>query len=251
LSPGGTIHAYWIDTRHMTSEEDAGAGALYGAISTDNGASFSKDFSVYTDNTCPCCQVTVAYGPDTVYLGSRLVNGAARDSAISVSKDNGRTFAARRAISAAHWDIEGCPLKPTYFEAAGTNVYSAWFSGGEDPPGVYFSLSTDQGTTFSPPVQIHPGALVSDYPGVARGKGDDLTLVWHAKAGGPRRLYTRHSNDAGGSFGPVSEIQTPPGTSAYPSLAAAADGRMFIAWLQGTEVWAGSLRAEQNSLASR
>ena len=65
-------------------------------------------------------------------------------------------------VGEGQWKIEGCPLKRTAIAATDRNVYTASYTGGREPAGVYFSRSVDGGQTFLPAVLMHPGAAVSD-----------------------------------------------------------------------------------------
>jgi hypothetical protein len=74
--------------------------------------------------------------------------------------------------------------------------------------------------------------------------------VWHAKTIGPRRLYLRASDDNGGTWSAPIEVPTPEGTSAYPEIAAAADGTAYIVWQQNNAVYLMSVTPRQQQLAA-
>jgi hypothetical protein len=245
---GGNIYALWIDTRDMAKEGDS--GKVFMAISRDDGRSFGKDTELFPADVCPCCQLTAFIDArGTLYVGSRQVDGRYRDSAIAVSSDGGRSFSPRVRLSAKRWEIEGCPLKPTAVAAQGRNVYAAYYTGGEDPQGVYFVRSKDGGKSWSTPMIVHPDATVSDAPVVAVA-GNRLHLFWHAKAGGLRRIFTRSSADGGASFGPVAEVPAPEGAAQLPSVAVHQDGSVQIAWQQGTEIRSLRWTAASSRLAA-
>jgi hypothetical protein len=210
-------------------------GKIFAAVSTDNGASFSRDFEVFPADACPCCQITATAHDGKIYLGSRQVSATGqRDSVIAVSTDRGRSFSPRVRWGGAAWAIEGCPLKPTALAVDDDNVFAAAFNGGADPQGAYVSRSSDGGRSFGPAVPLHPGAAVSDAPVLAILNGR-LVAAWHAKTGADRRIYMSASQDQGHSFSTPVEVPAPAGAGTHPVMALRAGG-IQLAWQQGDAV---------------
>jgi len=231
LVDGNDVQAFWIDTRNMTEKDTA--GAAWRAVSRDGGQTFATDQAVYANDVCPCCQLAAAKLGDSVLLATRMTYpGGFRDSAVGSLSAASSRFGERVRVGEGRWKIEGCPLKRTAIAAAERNVYTAAYTGGRDPAGVYFSRSLDGGQTFQPSVLIHPGADVSDAPAVAASPNGTVIIAWHGKAGGERRVYLRGSTDGGASFSAVTELPSPPGVAAYPELDIAPDGRAWLAWQQ-------------------
>lgn len=107
VGPDGTFFCVWNDNRDGTM-------AVYGARSTDGGATWEPDAPVYRSaekGICPCCHPSVAYGPDgTLYVMWRNSVGGNRDMFLAESTDGGRTFAPARKQGQGSWMIEGCPM---------------------------------------------------------------------------------------------------------------------------------------------
>jgi len=91
---------------------------------------------------------------------------------------------------------------------------------------------------------------VADSPAVAADGQGHVYVVWHAKTIGPRRLYLRVSADNGGTWSAPIEVPTPEGTSAYPEIGAAADGKAYVVWQQNNAVYLMSVTLQQQ-LAAR
>jgi len=234
VAPDGTIITAWQNVMEMKDSSDGADGMV--AISTDDGKSFSAEVVVLPDNdVCPCCQMTLAFDEDTAYMGVRIIADKWRDSAIARSTDGGRSFSIDGKLDLAAWELEGCPLKPTELGIDGPRVYAATYTGGEESAGVYFTVSTDSGETFQGKQQLHPDAAYSDGPALTVDATGNIRVVWHAKVGGPRRLFTAVSIDRGETLSAPVEIATPAGTSAYPETAVAADGTVYVAWQQENE----------------
>ncbi|MDP2322475.1 MAG: sialidase family protein, partial [Gammaproteobacteria bacterium] len=231
LVNGDDVQAFWIDTRAM-SEKDT-AGAAWRAVSRDGGETFAPDHAVYANDVCPCCQLSAVMSGDKVLLSSRMTYpGGFRDSAVGSGSVASNRFEQPVRVGEGQWKIDGCPLKRTAIAAADRNVYTAAYTGGRDPGGVYFSRSVDGGRTFQLATMLHPGAAVSDAPTVAGAPNGTVIVAWHGKTGDGRRIYLRGSTDGGVSFSPVTELPAPAGIAAYPELDMAADGSAWLAWQQ-------------------
>ncbi len=244
VAPDGRVHAWWIDTRGMA--EDGSSAAIWSAISNDDGHSFGDDFEVMGSGVCPCCQTTAAFtrDGDTVLLGLRGVTEENyRDNLLRASTDGGHTWGEPVRLNAERWQINGCPLKPTAVAADGDRIYTAWYSAVEQPPGAYFTHSTDGGETFSAPRALHPEASLSDAPVVATG-GGVTWVVWHARTDEGRRLFLRTSTDGGDTLGDLVEVPGPgTGQAGFPVAAATDDGRLLLGWQQDGRAWALEARA--------
>lgn len=246
IANGKNVEAFWIDTRTMKPTD--GAGALWRAVSQDGGATFGHDEPVYATNVCPCCQLSAATSGERTFLGTRhTYEGGFRDSAIGSAPGPTAAFGPVVRVGEGQWKIDGCPLKRTAVAADGSNVYSVVYTAGREPGGVYFSHSTDGGTTFRPAVEMHPGAAISDGPTIAAAPGGFVYVAWHGKTTGGRRIFARASTDFGATFSPVTEVSSPEGTAAYPELATAPDGSAWLAWQQDQQVYVTHLSATKTA----
>jgi len=225
-----TVHAAWVDTRMMAANEYA---RLFLATSVDGGKSFSRDREILASEVCPCCQLTsVVDANGRLLLGARLVDGQYRDNALVVLDDHGRGPVSKRFISGARWELNGCPRKPTSLAARGKSIVATYYSGAEQPDGVYVVHSSDAGVNWSSPQPMHPGALISDAP-VAVFSGPRLYAVWHARTAdgaGEFRLFASHSDDNGKTFATPVALPLPAGSAKLPAVAARPDGRLQIVW---------------------
>lgn len=250
VSPDGTVITAWQNVATMVDQTEGADGVI--AISTDDGATFSEEIIAVPGNlVCPCCQLTLAFDGETALMGLRYLFDEGRDSMVARSTDGGLSFEKAGRLDLAPWDIDGCPLKPTELAVAGERVFAATYTGGEDPPGLYFTVSQDGGDSFGGKQQVHASADLADAPALTADASGHIRLVWHAKVDGERRLYTATSTDAGVTLSAPVELATPPGKSMHPASAVAADGTVFVTWQQeNEEVFVLSLPAPVSALAA-
>lgn len=243
-APDGSVHVYWIDTRHMKPDSDS--GALYGSASRDDGKTFTTDKQLIDTSVCPCCQLTaVANSKSEIIIGSRRVEkDSFRPATVMTLSRSDVVTHERRSIGGAPWQINGCPLKPTVVAVHDSKIFAASHNGGEVTPGVIFSVSSDGGDSFKPRGIVHPGAAVSDAAAIAINESNIL-LAWHAKVGNaPRRVFYRFYNLDGDPVGEVTELESSPGLSQYPIIAVRPDGRFQLLWQQADRIWSTILTAK-------
>jgi hypothetical protein len=232
----GGLHAYWIDTRHMTPAQET--AALYGVSSRDDGVTFLAERRILERDVCPCCQLTAVAGAGSgILLGSREVReGNFRPATVARLEPRGDRPFERADVGGAPWQIAGCPMKPTVLAAQGDEVLAAVHSGGEPRPGVILSHSRDGGRSFRSLGLVHPEAAVSDAPAIAI-SGSVALVAWHAKLDGPRRVFYRLYGPSGEPRSAIREVGGEPGAAQHPVVAARPDGNFQIAWQQGTRIW--------------
>jgi hypothetical protein len=229
VAPNGTVFTAWQNIVNMKDAIDGADGMM--AISTDDGESFSTERAVIPGSeVCPCCQFTLAFENESVYMGFRKIFADGRDSVVAKSIDGGETFTIDGRLDLAPWKINGCPLKPTELGVNGSNLYAVTYTAGEDPAGLYVTASKDGGKTFSGKNQVHPEAAYSDAASLTVDDMGNVRIVWHAKINGPRRLFTSVSLDEGKSFSPPMEMPTPDGKSQFPATAVGIDGTVYVTW---------------------
>src|SRR5258708_3211246 len=89
--PDGLVFAAWLDLRGKGTR-------LYGAVSKDGGASWSKNVSVYesTDGSiCQCCHPTALIDAKSeIHVMWRNALGGARNMYLAHSNDGGKSFRA-------------------------------------------------------------------------------------------------------------------------------------------------------------
>lgn len=127
--PDGTLFCAWLDLRD-------GKMALYGARSTDGGASWEPDRLVYRSPEgaiCTCCHPSVAFGPDgTLHVMWRNDLGGARDLWHTRSRDGGQHFDRAAKLGLRTWVYNKCPMDGgALIPGPDGQVASVWMRAGQ------------------------------------------------------------------------------------------------------------------------
>jgi hypothetical protein len=108
VSPNGSVHIAWLDAREGKKDP-----ATYASFSQDQGKTLSNNLKI-DESSCVCCRTHVTTANDgTVYLAWRKVlSGAVRETVVSRSTDDGKTFSPPVIVGHDQWVYEGCPHRP-------------------------------------------------------------------------------------------------------------------------------------------
>ncbi|MEO7145905.1 MAG: sialidase family protein [Bryobacteraceae bacterium] len=134
--PNGTLYAAWLDLRAKGTK-------LYGASSSDNGATWSKNALIYEspDGTiCQCCHPSLAIDArGTIHAMWRNALAGSRDLYLASSSDGGKTFGPATKLGGGTWTLNACPMDGGGLAiTAQGKVMSVWRRAGDvylDPNG--------------------------------------------------------------------------------------------------------------------
>ncbi len=233
LTEGGQLYITWIDKRELVASQMqdktyAGA-AIYYAVSTDSGVSFSPNYRV-SSNSCECCRIAIApNGRDNItILWRQIFETDIRDHGIAILTPEGQVIANHRA-SYDDWHINACPHHgPTMIAADDSSDYHmSWFSAGALQRGIYygrFSFNTKAPNSV---------ALVDDqagagHPYLARHAGT-VYLVWKGFDGANTQLNLIQSVDNGSTWSEPEKLLTTSEGSDHPLLVTHESG-IFLSW---------------------
>jgi hypothetical protein len=227
VAADGTVLVSWLDSR----AGGANAGTYLARV-TDRGARVESIVQVGED-TCVCCRVDAATGPkDTVALVWRKVfPGDIRDMVLSLSRDDGRSFAPPALVRADRWRISACPHRGGTVGIDGRGrVYTTWYTEGTQVrPDLLFATS-DDGRRFSLPRRLHASATsIPDHARMAVDASGRAAIVWQDSTAVRGRVLLRYTADGGRTLSPVHTLST--AIKAYaPDVAVAGDASFMVAW---------------------
>jgi hypothetical protein len=199
----GNLFAAWLDLRGKGT-------ALYGAFSTDSGATWSPNVRVYASpsgSICECCHPSAAFAPDgalDVMWRNALEGG--RDLYLARASD-GRNFGSPRKLGTGTWKLNACPMDGGGLAHVDGRTVTAWRRG-ED-------LYLDE-----------PGTLE-----VKLGEGKDVALA--AGEGRVRAVWIKGTEVQTWSAGTVETIGKQAG---FPSIAPLRGGGFLVAWEENGKI---------------
>jgi hypothetical protein len=201
----GNVFLAWLDHR-------SGKGTtLYGARSSDAGATWSKNFLVYQSpegTICECCHPSSAFTPagDLLVMWRNWLDGS-RDMYLSRSSA-GAVFGPAEKLGMGTWKLKGCPMDGGGVAVSRRRVFTAWRREGK----VYLS---------------EPGGRQTEL-----GQGKDLAV-----AAGLKGAYVAWVNASG------VELRAPDAApvmlskdGAFPAITVLSDGAVVAAWQEGDSI---------------
>jgi len=119
----GNLFAAWLDSR-------GGKGvALYGARSTDDGRSWSKNVQIYQSpegTICACCHPSIAIDSSgQIAVMWRNWLGGARDMYLTRSRD-GAVFSKPERLGRGTWRLNACPMDGGGIAIFQNRMITAW-----------------------------------------------------------------------------------------------------------------------------
>lgn len=190
--PDGEIGAVWVDSRFKSGKE--GSALFFTKTKGEQG--FEPDHQI-GETVCECCRTDLYVDPaNNVHVVYRdiesTVKGQVRDFVHAVSNDNGVTFTATGKVSPDNWLIDGCPHTGASMAVNQAGLFVTWFTAGGQP-GIYFTKSLDNGTTFQPRQLLseearHPQVVAS---------GDKIVAVWDET----QQQHATHAGHSGHAAG--------------------------------------------------
>jgi hypothetical protein len=203
---------------------------VYGALSSDSGATWQDEKVIYQSpdgSVCQCCQPQAAYDPKgTLHVMWRNALSGARDMYYCSSKDHGKTFTKAVKLGQGTWPLNACPMDGGAIAGnADGKVLTIWRRDKE-----LFHCALDKS-------EVSLGKREQGW--VAAGPGGQY-LVWNVERGGPVMAlmpgFKEPVKIAEHGWDPV--IAGPP----------TGDGPMVMAWEEGP---LGAKRIYAAVLASR
>lgn len=228
INDRGQIYIAWLDKRDAAAATKKGEKytgiALYYAVSDDEGKSFQANIKL-ADHTCECCRVAMAADTDgvPVIAWRHIYGNNIRDHALL--KLGGEAV----RLSRDNWAVAACPHHGPSVSIAADGVYhAAWFNNASERRGLFYAYSTDQGKTFSAPLNFGNLEAHPAHPSVLSLAGR-VFLVWKEFDGESTGIFGMYSSDGGRSWTAPSRLASTADISDSPLLTGT-NGRAYLSW---------------------
>jgi hypothetical protein len=233
-APNGDIYVAWLDGRDKPEPEDS--LGLYLSKSTDRGSSFTANTRIAL-GACSCCRPAIAFGKQgEVYLAWRKVfPNDIRDVVLAVSRDAGRTFSSPAKVGEDKWVMHGCPTSGPSMANIGSRLYIAWYSEGNQTPGIRVTVSDDGAHTFLFPELASKEVFEANHPQLSVFDGNRILLTFQGRLKqeqgqwGPLRIFVATLDPFGRGAVPEA-LPTRNNSSLYPSMVPDGPDQIFVAW---------------------
>ena len=237
VTQNGRIYLVWLDKRDKETAEQKGAdysgSAVYFAVSDNHGKSFGKNKKI-ADHSCECCRIALdnagdfaAQESEVAVLWRQIFSGGVRDHALMTLGAAGATSRLQRA-TVDGWKIDACPHHGPDIatDAAIGGYHMAWFSDGAKHQGLYYGLYNLDGAAAVTAMDASAGA---SHPQILNSK-NKLLYAWKIFDGEKTAIKLKTSADHGARWSESRILAVTKGSSDYPLLIDAGNGRALLAW---------------------
>ena len=171
------LHAAWLDSRDGKPAGPGSQGLRY-ALSTDEGASWSKNLTL-DESACACCWTTMRSDEDgNVYILYR--DKQPSDMAIGVIDAKQHNWTRLSTVGAFGWDFPGCPHIGGSLAFSGhgksKEIHAIVGTRKKESMGIYHLRSMDGGRNWSAPVRL--GDESATHADIAANKRSGIAAVW-------------------------------------------------------------------------
>jgi hypothetical protein len=204
-SEGNNVYVVWEDTT-------PGNGEILFAVSNDNGQTFSTPINL-SNNAGISFEPQISSEVNNVYVVWEDTTPGNFDIFFAVSNDNGQTFSTPINLSNNAGVSDNQQIS-----SEGNNVYVVWDDGPLGGNGeILFTVSNDNGQTFSTPINLSNNAGDSLDPQISS-EVNNVYVVWDDDTPGNSEIFFAVSNDNGQIFSMPENISNNGENSSTPQI---------------------------------
>lgn len=217
---GNHVYSSWIE-----KSEDNSTNVIF-LKSDDQGSSFATPLHI-THNVGNSGIPKLSSNGTQVYLTWEDDSRGDYEIFLSKSSDSGNSFHAPIDISTT----KGQSGTPEII-ISGNNIYAVWMDNVSGTYDIFFAKSTDDGLTFTKPLDISHQKIDSGYPQFTVWK-NNIYVVWtQTMTGINYDIFFAKSSNNGNSFDTPINISNNLGPSGWPQIAS--DGNIYVSWVDST-----------------
>jgi hypothetical protein len=206
---------------------DSGNREIFYSNSSDGGFTWSTP--VNASNTAGnSVEPAIAVDAGTIYLAWADDTPGNREVLYSKSIDGGGTWSASVNVS----NNSGVSQFPSIAIDSSNNLHVVWMDNTPGNMEIFYSNSTDGGTTWSAAVNASNSTGESSIPVISIGAGT-IYLAWYDDTPANSEIFYSKSTDGGATWSAVVNISNNIGSSYAPTIAADG-GTIHLAWYDDT-----------------
>ncbi len=170
--------------------------------SSDYGTSFSKPINL-SNSTLNTVDSAIGVFENNVYVIWNDMTKSSTNIFFAKSGDNGQTFGNPINLS----NTAGTPIinRDGSLATSDGNIFLVWYDESEEENYIYFTKSTDEGLTFSTPINLGQSSETTKYAQVVA-NGKNVYVVWQDHSQGNGEIFLRESNDYGATFSGIKNL---------------------------------------------
>jgi hypothetical protein len=128
----------------------------------------------------------------------------------------------------------GGAFSPRVALDSGEGANIVWGDSEDGGGKVVFVRSTDQGFTFTEPIDVSRSSGVAFDPEIAVDPNDTINIAWQDNAPGTSVIMFSRSTDAGQTFTDPKQVSTGTGNATEAAIATDSSGTLSVAWVDET-----------------
>ena len=219
IGSGHVIHLAWDD-------DTPGNREIYYKRSTDGGTTWSPVRRLtWTSGGSISPEMAVSSG-QSIHLAWYDETPGDPEIYHRGSTDGGATWGLVQRIT---W-TSGWSGFPAIAMDSAADVHVSWCDDTPGDPEIYYTRSTDGGTTWSPAQRLTWAPGSSRNPALAAEADKTIHLLWNDSFPGNYEIYYKRSLDGGATWGPDQRLTWTPGDSRVPTMAVDLNGTIHITW---------------------
>lgn len=219
IDAGNNVHLVWAD-------ETPGNVEIFYSKSTDGGVTWSAAANVSNSagtSYVPAIAVDSSNNVHVVWFDDMLGNF---DIFYSNSTDGGTTWSPAVDVSNTG-DFSGGPRIAI---DSNRSLHVVWLDATPGNYEIFYSKSTDGGTTWSAAVNLSNNSVDSQISKIAVDSGDNLHVVWGDNFPDNAEIVYSKSVDGGATWSPAVNISNTSSGSDSPSMAINSSGGIHVVW---------------------
>ena len=224
---GENVNVAWIQVTNKGHE-------VFFTKSNDSGLTFSNPQSV-SGSITNTNNAGILVDDSNIYVNWEGLYNNTSDIFIAKSKDEGTSFGS--PLNLSNSSAISTKTRDTNMASSENNLFAVWTNGIGASANVFFARSTDDGNTFSQPVNLSLDAVIPRYAQVVS-DSQNVYVMWYDNKTGNNDIFLRSSNDQGETFGSIKNLSFDDAQSTLsilgPHLAITPNGS-FAGWASDDE----------------